>query len=158
RYFVELRREVRKGIDGGLSAAEVAGRFDPSWDKAWTGVKPPGDNVKHVYGELTGGGAPWDLAEDFGVLEGPSPTKDSPGWKKPRRIIVPAGLMPGRLDELKRVAREVEFLPAKNAESAAKLAGEADAVVGFASPEIAAAGKGLRWIQTGDDAAPSVQG
>ncbi len=158
RYFVELRREVRKGIDEGLSAAEVAGRFDPPWYKAWTTVKPPGDNVKHVYGELTGGVAPWDLAEDFGVLEGPSPTKGSPGWKKPHRIVVPSGLMPARVDELKRVAPEVEFLPAKNAESAAKLAAEADAVIGFASPEIAAAGKGLRWIQTDDDPSPSAQG
>ena len=46
------------------------------------------ENVKHVYDELTGRIAPWDLAEDFGIYEGPSPTKDTPGWTKPHRIVV----------------------------------------------------------------------
>jgi phosphoglycerate dehydrogenase-like enzyme/glyoxylase-like metal-dependent hydrolase (beta-lactamase superfamily II) len=150
RYFVELRREVQKGIGEGLTGDEVAARIDLPWYKEWTTVKPDGGNVKHVYGEMTGTIAPWDLSEEFGILEGPSPGKDTPGWKKPRRIVVPSGLMPAILDELKRVAPEAEFLPAKNAEAAARLVTEADAVVDFWSPEIAAAGKGLRWVHTGD--------
>jgi phosphoglycerate dehydrogenase-like enzyme/glyoxylase-like metal-dependent hydrolase (beta-lactamase superfamily II) len=152
RYFVELRREVQKGLGAGQTAEEIAERIDLPWYKEWTSVKPAGDNVKHVYGELTGRVAPWDLSEEFGVLEGPSPTKESPGWKPPRRVVVPSGLMPERLAELKRIAPEVEFIPARSAEAAARVVGDADAVVGFCSPDIVRAGKGLRWIQaTGAD-------
>jgi cyclase len=158
RFFVELRAEVRKGIDAGLTAAEVAARIDLPWYKEWTGVKPSGDAVKHVYAEMTGTVAPWDFAEEFGVLEGVSPTKETPGWKAPRKIVVPAGLMPARLDELKHVAPEVEFLPAKNAADAARLADGADAVIGFWSPEIAKIGKSLRWVQTDEDVGTGTQG
>jgi phosphoglycerate dehydrogenase-like enzyme len=98
-----------------------------------------------VYAELTGRIAPWDLAEDFGIYEGPSPFKDTPGWTKPRRIVVP-NLMPARMAELKRVAPEVEFVPAKTAPEAAKAAEDADAVLGYCTAEIVKAGQKLRWI------------
>ena len=147
RYFVELRREVLKGIDAGKTAEEIADRIDFPWYKEWTSVRPAGDNVKHVYGELTGRVSPWDLSEEYGVLEGPSPTKATPGWKAPRRIVVPSGLMPAKLQELKGVAPEVEFLPAKNVEAAVRLAADADAVVGAATAEVLRAGKNVRWIQ-----------
>jgi phosphoglycerate dehydrogenase-like enzyme len=62
--------------------------------------------------------------------------------------VVP-NLMPARLAELKRVAPDVEFIPVKTAEDAARSAEDADAVVGFCTPEIVKAGKGLRWIQVG---------
>jgi phosphoglycerate dehydrogenase-like enzyme/glyoxylase-like metal-dependent hydrolase (beta-lactamase superfamily II) len=152
RYFVELRREVKRGIDAGQTAEEIAGRIDLPWYKEWTSVKPAGENVNHVYGELTGRVAPWDLSEEFGVLAGPSPTKDTPGWQKPRRIVVPSGLMPDRLAELKRVAPDAEFVPAKSAEAAAGLVGDADAVLEFCSPEVVRAGKGLRWIHVSNAA------
>ena len=48
--------------------------------------------------------------------------KETPGWEAPRRIVVPSGLMPARLAELKRVAPEVEFIPVKTAEEAARAA------------------------------------
>jgi phosphoglycerate dehydrogenase-like enzyme/glyoxylase-like metal-dependent hydrolase (beta-lactamase superfamily II) len=153
RYFVELRQEVKKGVDAALTADEVAERIDLPWYKEWTGIKPPGDNAKHVYAELTGGVAPWDLAEDFGILEGPSPTKDTPGWKKPHRIVVPSGLMPANLKELKLVAPEIEFVQAKNAESAASLVEDADAIIGFWSADVAKSGKSLRWVHGADSAA-----
>src|SRR5262249_14616841 len=73
--------------------------------------------------------------------------KDTPGWTKPRRVVVPTSLMPAKIAELKRVAPEIEFIPVKNAEDAAKMAGDADAVFGFCTPEIVKAGKNLRWIQ-----------
>jgi phosphoglycerate dehydrogenase-like enzyme/glyoxylase-like metal-dependent hydrolase (beta-lactamase superfamily II) len=158
RYFVELRQEVKKGIDGALSAAEIAKSIEMPWYKEWTGIKPPGDNVKHVYSEFTGAVAPWDFSEDFAILEGPSPTKDTPGWQKPHRIVVPSGLMPANLEELKRIAPEIEFLPAKNAEAAVKLVEDADAVIGFWSPEIAKAGKKLRWAHVGEHVSKQDQG
>jgi cyclase len=147
RYFVDLRREVQKGIDARLAFEDILKNLDLPWYKEWTGVTPPGDNVRHVYDELTGRVAPWDFSEDFGIYEGPSPTKDTPGWTKPRRIVVPSGLMPAKIDELKRIAPEVEFVPVKSAEEAAKMAAEADAVLGFCTPEILKAGGKLRWVQ-----------
>jgi phosphoglycerate dehydrogenase-like enzyme/glyoxylase-like metal-dependent hydrolase (beta-lactamase superfamily II) len=150
RYFKELREQVKKGIDGGVEFPDILKGLDMPWHKEWTGIEAStrGAETRHVYDELTGGAAPWDLSEDFGVLEGPSPTKDTAGWKPPRRIVVP-NLMPARLAELKRVAPEVEFVPVKTAEDAARAAGDADAVVGFCTPEIVKAGKGLRWVQVG---------
>jgi phosphoglycerate dehydrogenase-like enzyme/glyoxylase-like metal-dependent hydrolase (beta-lactamase superfamily II) len=145
-YFVELRQQVKKGIDVGLAYEDIRKSIDMPWYKEWTTVDPAPANVEHVYGELTGRVAQWDLMEDFGLYEGPSPTKDSPGWTKPRRIIVP-NLMPARLAELKRLAPEIEFIPVKTAEDAAKEAEDADAVVGFCSPDIVKNGKKLRWIQ-----------
>jgi phosphoglycerate dehydrogenase-like enzyme/glyoxylase-like metal-dependent hydrolase (beta-lactamase superfamily II) len=149
RYFVELRRQVKQGLDAGKAVEDIIAGIEMPWYKEWTGVTPAGANVEHVHGELTGTIMPWDLVEDFGIHEGPSPTRDSPHWKKPRRIIVPQGLMPPRLAELKRIAPDVLFIPARDAEEAAKLAEEADAVLGFCTPEIVKAGKALRWIQVG---------
>jgi phosphoglycerate dehydrogenase-like enzyme/glyoxylase-like metal-dependent hydrolase (beta-lactamase superfamily II) len=151
RYFVELRRQVKKGIDADMAVEDVIKSIDMPWYKEWTGVAPTQPNIEHVYGELTGRIMPWDLVEDFGIYEGLSPTKEDADWKKPKRIVVPEGLMPARIAELKRVAPDVLFIPAKNAREAAKLVGETDAVLGFCTPNIITAGKNLRWIQIGSD-------
>lgn len=161
RYFAELRQYVQKGIDAGKDADELAKTIDFPWYKEWTTVRPAEGNVKHVYQELTGQITPADLTEDFGIYEGPSPSKKDPDWKEPKRIIVPAGLMPAKINELKRVAPKIEFVPVKNAEEAAKAATDADAVVGFCSADIVKNGKNLRWIQVGHagvekDLAPEV--
>lgn len=150
RYFVELRQHVKKGVDADQDIKDILKNLDLPWFKEWTGVaaNTRKENVDHVYAELTGKITPWDLVEDFGVYEGPSPTKDTPGWKKPRRIVVP-NLMPARLAELKRVAPDIEFIPARTVEDAAKVVGEADGVVGYCSADIVKAGKNLRWIQVG---------
>jgi phosphoglycerate dehydrogenase-like enzyme/glyoxylase-like metal-dependent hydrolase (beta-lactamase superfamily II) len=148
RYFVELRDQVRTGIEADKSVDDVVKAVTMPWYKEWTGVVPPGDNTKYVYNELTGRVAPWDLAEDFGIYEGPSPTKDTEGWKPPRRIIVP-NLMPARLAELKRVAPDIEFIPVRTAGDAAKSVEDADAVLGFSNPDLVKAGKNLRWIHIG---------
>jgi phosphoglycerate dehydrogenase-like enzyme/glyoxylase-like metal-dependent hydrolase (beta-lactamase superfamily II) len=149
RYFVDLRDFVKKGIDAGKDADALVKDVDFPWYKEWTGVQPTEANVQFVYDELTGRVAPWDLAEDFGIYEGPSPTKDAPGWTKPKRIVVPAGLMPAKLAELKLIAPEIEFIPAKTPEDAAKVVGDADGVVGFCTADVVKAGKNLRWIQAG---------
>lgn len=150
RYFIELREQVRKGIDAGKEFDDILKSIDMPWHKEWTGIEANTRKAEtqHVYDELLGRVMPWDLVEDFGIYEGPSPTKNTPGWTRPKRIVVPA-LMPAQLMELKRIAPEVEFVPVKTAEDAAKEAASADAVLGFCTPDIVKAGKRLRWIQVG---------
>jgi len=150
RYFVELRRQMRDAIDRGKELPDILNSIDIPWYKDWTGVeaKSRKENIEHVYGELTGRVAPADLTEDFGVYEGPSPTKSDPDWKAPRRIVVP-NLMPAKLKELKEVAKDVLFVPVTDAQEAAKEAANADAVLGFCTAEIVRSGKHLRWIQVG---------
>jgi cyclase len=148
RYFVDLRAQVQKALDAGKDFDDVVASMDMPWQKEWTGldIKERKDNIRHVFDEFTGRVAPWDLFEDFGLYEGPSPTKSTAGWKAPKRIVVP-DLMPARLLELKRIAPDVLFIPVRTAAEAAKEAADAEAVVGFASADIARAGKNLRWIQ-----------
>jgi cyclase len=149
RYFVELRAQVKAGIEAGKTFEDIRKGLDLPWFKEWTTVTPPVENVKYVYDDMTGRVAPWDLTEEYGVSEGPSPTKETPGWTTPKRIIVP-NLMPAALAQLKRVAPAVEFVPVKDAAAAAHEAADADAVIGFSTSEIVkAGGKRLRWIQSG---------
>jgi glyoxylase-like metal-dependent hydrolase (beta-lactamase superfamily II) len=56
RYFVELRDQVKKGIDAKKSLADITTGIDMPWYKEWTGkdAKEIKDNVEHVYKELTG--------------------------------------------------------------------------------------------------------
>src|SRR5205823_3350255 len=59
RYFVELRAEVKKGLDAKKSLDTITAGLDLPWYKEWTGAAVTGpamnkDNVKHVYDELTG--------------------------------------------------------------------------------------------------------
>jgi cyclase len=152
RYFVELRQQVQKGVNAGKSLEEITASIDMPWYKEWTGVeaKSRKENVEHVYGEMTGRVVAWDLLEEFGLEEGASPTKDSPGWTKPKRIVVP-NLMPARLKELKVVAPDVEFVPVKTAEEAAKAATNADAVIGYATADLVKTNKNLRWVQLPGD-------
>lgn len=56
RYFVELRKEVKKGIDAKKSLEEITMELDLPWYKEWTGkaARDVKDNVKHVFDEFNG--------------------------------------------------------------------------------------------------------
>jgi phosphoglycerate dehydrogenase-like enzyme/glyoxylase-like metal-dependent hydrolase (beta-lactamase superfamily II) len=150
RFFVELRAQVKQGIDKGLDVKEIAKTIDMPWHKLWTGIEAREriPEITHVYDEFIGRTMPWDLVEDFGIYEGPSPTNKTAGWTAPKRIVVEP-LMPAKLLELKRIAPDVLFVPVRDAEEAVKEAADADAVIGFSSPAIIKAGSRLRWIQVG---------
>ncbi|MBI2805655.1 MAG: MBL fold metallo-hydrolase [Planctomycetes bacterium] len=150
RYFVELRAQVKKGIDAGKDVEDIIKTIDMPWHKEWTGIeaRERTENIKYVFDELTGRTMPWDLVEDFGIYEGISPTKSDKGWTAPKKIVVPA-FMPARLADLKRIAPDVFFIPVKSADEAAKEAVGADAVLGFCTADIVKANPKLRWIQVG---------
>ncbi len=56
RYFVDLRREVKNGIDAGKSLKEIIAAIDLPWYKEWTGkaAKENTENIEHVYKEFMG--------------------------------------------------------------------------------------------------------
>src|SRR5437763_16812711 len=68
RYFVELREQVKRGIDQGLDAKQIAKTIDMPWHKEWTGIEARDrfDEIQYVFDEFTGRAMPWDLVQDFG--------------------------------------------------------------------------------------------
>ncbi|MCH8235033.1 MAG: D-2-hydroxyacid dehydrogenase [Chloroflexi bacterium] len=82
----------------------------------------------------------------LGLREGASPTANSPGWVRPTKVIV-ADLWPGRTAELARVAPDVTLIVAKDLEEALAEVHDADAVLGWLTPEILMNGDRLRWVQ-----------
>ncbi len=56
RYFEDLRKEVKKGIEAKKSVDDIAKDLGLDWYKEWTGkaAKENKDNVKHVFDELNG--------------------------------------------------------------------------------------------------------
>jgi phosphoglycerate dehydrogenase-like enzyme len=87
------------------------------------------------------------LIERLGLEESATPVRERPGWKKPRTIVVIAGRS-DLVALLQPVAPGVRFLPARTEEEAARLARDADAVLGYCTPEVLAAGRRVRWVQT----------
>jgi phosphoglycerate dehydrogenase-like enzyme/glyoxylase-like metal-dependent hydrolase (beta-lactamase superfamily II) len=132
RYFRELREQVAKGIAANQDFEDILKSIDMPWHKEWTTIEANTrkDETRHVYDELTGRVTPADLIEDFGIYEGPSSTKETAGWTKPKKIVVPA-LMPARLQELKIIAPDVLFVPVKDLAEATQEAAGADAVLGI---------------------------
>ena len=88
-----------------------------------------------------------DLIRHLGLVESPVPVRDRPGWKPPKKILVWA-VEPELMPILGAAAPGVELVAARDAAEGAKLAPGADAVIGFCTPEILAAGTGIRWIQS----------
>jgi phosphoglycerate dehydrogenase-like enzyme len=87
------------------------------------------------------------LIEQLGLVEAATPVRERAGWSPPRRILInPAE--PGLLAAMQEAAPGVKFLAATTPAEAAALAKDADAALGWCTPEVIAAGKHLRWIQT----------
>jgi phosphoglycerate dehydrogenase-like enzyme len=87
------------------------------------------------------------LVQRLGLEESATPVRERAGWAKPRKILV-WNIAPQALPGLQAAAPGVELLLAKDATEAVALAGQADAVLGFCSADILAAGPGIRWIQS----------
>jgi phosphoglycerate dehydrogenase-like enzyme len=86
------------------------------------------------------------MIERLGLVEAPVPVRERAGWVRPQVVVVRA-LPADRIAALQEVAPGVTLLQASNDAEAAELAKRADAVLGFCSDDIIAAGKGLRWVQ-----------
>ena len=146
----ELRGAVEQGLLAGRSAAAAAEGLEAPWFAAWRKADPGGASAafRAVFDEVGGLRTPWQLIEDRGLSEGPSPTAADPGWSKPRKVLW-RDSWPERLPMLAVVAPGVEIVPFRtNAEALAEIAG-AEALIGTADAELLAAGRDLRWVQVG---------
>jgi len=148
RYFQDMRRVIKQGIDDKKTLDDIAKGIDLPWYKEWTSkdAKLNRENIEHIYKELTGQITATDLIEELGQTAGKGYCKTTPGWSPPRRIVVP-NLTAAKLAELKVVAPDIEFVPARTLEEATQLVRDADAAVGFCSGDLIAAGKKLHWVQ-----------
>ena len=86
------------------------------------------------------------LIAELGLRESATAVSARQGWAPPRKIVVPASDA-ARLAWMQQAAPGVVLLPAKDREEAAALAADADAVIGYCTPEVVAAGTRVRWIQ-----------
>jgi phosphoglycerate dehydrogenase-like enzyme len=84
--------------------------------------------------------------QQLGLQESATPVRELAGWQRPQKVLF-LNLNPALVPSLQAVAPGVELVPAKDAAEAAKLAGGVDAVLGFCTPEVLAAGAAIRWIQ-----------
>jgi phosphoglycerate dehydrogenase-like enzyme len=87
------------------------------------------------------------LIRDLGIVASPTPSRDRPGWRAPRKILVRAG-SPGLVAGLREVAPSVELVPVRSAAEAVAKAADADALLGFCDADVLAKGKQIRWIQS----------
>ena len=86
------------------------------------------------------------LIAELGLKESARPASELPGWQAPRRIVVPTADA-ARLAWLQAAVPGVQLVGVKNADEAALEARDADAVVGYCSAAVLAAGDRIRWIQ-----------
>ena len=86
------------------------------------------------------------LIAELGLKESATALADRPGWTAPKKVVIPHADA-ARLAWMQAAAPGLVLLPAKDRAEAATLAADADAVIGFCTPEVLAAGARLRWIQ-----------
>jgi phosphoglycerate dehydrogenase-like enzyme len=87
------------------------------------------------------------LIQQLGLVESAAPVRERAGWVSPKAILVNP-LVPELVESLRASAPKAKFLVAATPEEAARLAKDADASLGWCTPEVLAAGKKLRWIQS----------
>ncbi len=145
-YFLQLREQVQKGVDAGLSLEAVQKSIDIPLYKKWTGIDPPKDHAEHIYKEMTGLIIPWQLAE-LNLVEGPSPTRGTPGWTPPKKIVTRT-TDEKELAALKRVAPNVEIVSARSDREMRNAIADADGAEEPITGEIFAAAQKLRWVHS----------
>lgn len=103
--------------------------------------------VEALYRERVGLTPPWALIDGAGLREGPSPTRETPGWTRPAKVVM-LNFWGERAREFQLVAPGVEIVMVDGLGAMAAVAGDADAIIGFINaPAYQAAGR-LRWVQT----------
>jgi phosphoglycerate dehydrogenase-like enzyme len=89
---------------------------------------------------------PARVLKELELREADKPIRESKGWSPPKKIVIMADT-PERLKWFQEVAPGVELVMGKSPADNAKLAKDADALVGICQPDAVNAGKKLKWVQ-----------
>jgi len=138
------------GLLAGDAPGDVVASFAAPWFDEWRRSDRGAAEtaVRAVVDEIAGIRPPWQLIEERGLREGPSPTRDEEGWTRPHKVLW-LNSWPDRLPLLAQVAPGVEIIAANTLEEAMDRVSDADAVIGAATPELLQAGAKIRWVQVG---------
>ncbi|MEW6234547.1 MAG: NAD(P)-dependent oxidoreductase [Candidatus Omnitrophota bacterium] len=143
-YFVQLRKEAQKAVDDGLTLEQALASIRIPMYEKWTGRQPQPANIEYAYRYAAGMITPWPLLE-HGFEGGPSPTKDTPGWTPPKKMLT-SSLSEKQLAALKRVAPDMEFVNIRNDDEILEKIGDVDAAMTPLTPEQFHAAKKLRLV------------
>ncbi len=86
------------------------------------------------------------MIEDLGIRESAVPSREMEGWSKPKKVLIRL-FDPDHLSSMQVVAQGVELVPVSTPEEAVAAAGNAQALIGFCTQDILAAGPHLHWVQ-----------
>ena len=135
--LVAARAAVRRGVDQRLTIDQIAG------------AAPNPALARQIFREMVGL-VPPPMIEELELRPGPSPTAKTPGWTRPKVVVVndlwPD--KPGRVTELEYVAPGVEIRVARTEAEAVTMAADADASLGWHDGELFRRATRLRWIQS----------
>lgn len=150
RWLIDLRDAVAVGIATGQDEGGILSGLDLPWYQEWTGVAASSraENVAHVFGEFTGRRPPLLLTEELGLVPGPSPSREAPGWKAPRKVLV-VDSDDALVARLRLAVPELELVAAVDPAAALAHVVDADGLIGACSAELLARGTMLRWAQVG---------
>lgn len=87
------------------------------------------------------------LVHRLGLRESPDPVRNQPGWRAPQRIVIWTDAA-APIEFFAPAAPGVELVGVTSPKQALAAMPGADAVLGFCTAEMIAAGDQLRWIQT----------
>ena len=87
------------------------------------------------------------LVQALGLREAETPISQSPGWRKPTRILI-VGVPADRLKWLQAAAPGVELVSANSSGDEQAAAAQADALIGSCAAGLISAGPNIRWVQT----------
>ena len=96
--------------------------------------------------ELLRASAIESMVEDLGIRESATPSRELEGWSKPKKVLIRL-FDPAQLPSMQAVAPGVELVPVTTPDEAVAAAADAQAVSGFCTQDILAAGPQLHWVQ-----------
>lgn len=100
----------------------------------------------HVFTSDGPDAATRELIETHNLSVASTPVSEMKGWVKPQKVVVRV-LNPEQLEAMKAVAPGVEVVSAASEEEALEAIEAANAVLGYCSEELLAAGEALHWVQ-----------
>ena len=86
------------------------------------------------------------MIERLGLREAARPSRELPGWKPPRKVVLRSGEAQW-LESLRAVAPGVEIVAVESVDAALAEAADAQALIGFCDQEIFANAPQLHWVQ-----------